>query len=223
MNAGSFFRAGQGFALTLALGLTLAASPALFAAAEAPMPGHEVPKGAAADPHAPAAESHGSSNPLSFDPDLALVTATILVILLVVLGKFAWGPIIEGMETRERGIADNIAAAERQNREARQLLVDYEKQLSTAGQQVRDMLDKAQKDADEKADRIVRAAEEAAAAEKDRAVAAIGAAKEMALRQIAEKSVDTAMSLARRVLHKEINAGSHTQLVNEALAQFPRN
>src|SRR5437870_13521471 len=50
-------------------------------------------------------------NPLAVDPDLAIWTAVVFLLLLLVLGKFAWPQITEALEERERKIADNIAAA----------------------------------------------------------------------------------------------------------------
>ena len=43
--------------------------------------------------------------------------AIILVVIIFLLGKFAWKPIVNALEAREEGIADALAAAENAKRE----------------------------------------------------------------------------------------------------------
>lgn len=165
--------------------------------------------------------AHAPPMPLSYDPDLAIFTAVIFLLLLLVLGKFAWGPIIDALDKRENSLADKLEEADRHQREARALLAEYEKKLAAAGVQVDEMIAKGRREAEAQAQRIVDDASEVARSEKTRAVAAIHAAKEEALRQLAEKSVDTAFGLAGKVLGREIRPADHSALVGEALAQFP--
>ncbi len=59
-------------------------------------------------------------------PDLAVVTVVVFLLLLAVLSKFAWKPIVEALDRRERSIAENIAAAAAQNEAAKELLSQHE-------------------------------------------------------------------------------------------------
>jgi F-type H+-transporting ATPase subunit b len=63
--------------------------------------------------------------------DFQLVGTQILGFLLMVwiLGKFAWGPIVAGLETRRQKIADEFADAERRRQEAEQLKAKFEAEL----------------------------------------------------------------------------------------------
>ena len=49
------------------------------------------------------------------DINVALVvwTTVTFALLIVVLGKFAWGPILQMIDTREKTIADAIESAKR--------------------------------------------------------------------------------------------------------------
>ena len=49
-------------------------------------------------------------SPLSFDLELAICTLLVFFLMLAVLGKFAWKPIVAALEERERNISDNIAS-----------------------------------------------------------------------------------------------------------------
>ena len=182
---------------------------------------HPADGSAEVDPHHGEHEAHGSPDPMSIDPDLALWTAGVFVLLLAVLRKFAWGPIVTALDDRERNMADQLAAAEAAQANATKLLAEYEKKLAVASEQVNVMIEKGRREAELQAQRIVDDATEVARAEKSRAVAAIQAAKEEALRELADKSVDTAFGLAGKVLGREIRPAEHTALVREAISQFP--
>lgn len=161
-----------------------------------------------------------TTSPISWDPDLAVVTAIIFVILMMILGKFAWGPMVEGLDKRESAIAEQIAAARENQDRAAQLLAEHETKLAGAASEVKQMLEQARKDADAQKADILESAQAAAAAEKDRAVREITAAKNEALHEMAQKSVDSAIGLAGKIVKRQLNNDDHSQLVNEALEKF---
>jgi len=173
------------------------------------------------DSHGGGHASHGNSNPLSVDPDLALFTAIIFLLLAIILRKFAWGPIRDAVEAREKRIADQLAEAHRNNEEARRLLAEHETKLATASTEVKDMLDQARKDADTHKASILAEAETAAKAQKDRAVREITAAKNSALEDLAKSSVDQAVGLAGQIMGKKLSKGDHSKLIADAMKQFP--
>ena len=65
--------------------------------------------------------------------DLAIWSFVVFLVLLAILTKFAWGPIVAGLAKREQGIEENIAAAKRANEEAKKVLADYDKQAGRGG------------------------------------------------------------------------------------------
>ena len=160
-------------------------------------------------------------NPLAFDPDLAIFTAIVFVMLLLVLRKFAWGPITEALDKREQGIADYAEQAKQSARQAEQTLVKYQARLDAAADEVREMIAEARRDADSTKQRIVAEAQDAAQKERDRALADIEAAKNKALSELAQKSIDTAVALAGQVVRREIKTADHATLIQEALLKFP--
>jgi F-type H+-transporting ATPase subunit b len=182
------------------------------------------------DGHADAA-SHGddghagghavNTNPLSVDPDLAIVTAIIFVVLMAVLWKFAWGPISEALAQRENAVAENIAEAQRQNDEAKRLLAEHETQLTNAAAEVKQLIEDAKRDAETQKQSILAEAQAAASAEKNRAIREIDSAKNAALQSLAEKSVDTAVGLAGKIVSRQLSSEDHSQLINETLQNFP--
>jgi len=175
----------------------------------------------AAGRHEPTGGGHGAPNPLILGPDLAVVTAVIFVLLLLVLGKFAWGPILEALDRRERGIAENIAAAAAQREEAKHLLNQYESKLSGTSDQIREMLEEARRDAEATKAGIIAEAKTASQAEQQRALREVRNATDAALRQLAETSANLAVDLAGRIVKHELSASDHAGLIRDAVAQLP--
>ena len=171
-------------------------------------------------------DGHGATdatanNPLSLNIDLAIVTAIVFLLLLAILKKFAWGPISVALAKREQDVANNMEEARRQNEEAKQLLGEHQTQLANAAAEVRQLLDDAKRDAESQKQTILAEAQAAASAEKDRAVREIKTAKNAALHNLAEKSVDTAVGLAGKIVGSQLSSSDHSQLINEALENFP--
>jgi F-type H+-transporting ATPase subunit b len=161
------------------------------------------------------------ANILAFEPDLAVVTAIVFLVLLAILWKFAWGPIMDGLKKREDSIAEEIASAERSNEKAQQLLGDYEARLSTAAEEVRSLIEQGRRDAESQKQQILTEAQKAARAERDRALREISVAKNEAMAELAQQSVDAAVDLAGRIVGKQLDTADHSRLIAEALDKFP--
>ena len=164
---------------------------------------------------------HATSSPISVGPDLAIFTGIIFLLLLMVLSKFAWGPISQALQNREEGLLTQFEEAKRSNEEAHRLLAEHQNKLDGAAEEVRSLIDQAKREAETQKDGILSEAQAAAKSEKDRAVREIQAAKNQALKELAEKSVDTAVGLAGRIVRKQLSPDDHAQLIQDALGQLP--
>jgi len=156
------------------------------------------------------------------ETDLALWTAVVFVVLLLVLWKLAWRPIVGGLQKREQRIADEIASAERSNAEARGLLREYEKRLAAAGEDVRQMLDAARRDAEQVGRQIVEKAQADAKAEHRRALEDIDQAAANALKELAQESAALAVDLAGRIVNRQLDPAAHSQLIEQAVTDFSK-
>lgn len=168
-----------------------------------------------------AAASAQLEDPSEYKYDLSIYTFVVFVLLLLILLKFAWGPIVAGLDKREESISGQIDEARRMNEEARAHLKEHEALLAGAAAEVRDLLEQGKRDADQQKQQIIADAQAAAKAEKDRSLAEIRAAKNQALTDLAERSVDTAVSLAGKIVRQKLTPDDHAKLIQEALAEFP--
>ncbi len=187
---------------------------------------HDGPAAEATD-HGAEAGGHGDAhgdadlNPLkSWRYDMAIWTGVVFVLLMLVLGKFAWGPIADGLDKRESRIAGEIQAAEKANADAKAQLEEYERKLAEAGDEVRHLIDQAKRDAEAAGQVIAQKARDEADAEKRRAVEDIELATAGALKDLAEQSADLAVGLAGKIVKERLSADDHSALIDEAVAKF---
>ena len=154
--------------------------------------------------------------------DLAIWTAVVFLVLLLVLRKYAWGPIAQGLQKREQGIADQVAQAEENNRKARELLAQYEQMLANSEEEVRKMIEQGRREAEQAGHQIVDKAKDDAKAEHQRALREIEAATAGALKELSERGATLAVQLAGRIVGAELKPADHAQLIAKAVADFPK-
>jgi F-type H+-transporting ATPase subunit b len=165
-------------------------------------------------------ETAGPINPLEWKSDLALWTAVVFLGLLAILWRFAWKPIVEGLDKRERNVADQIAQAESANQKAKDILADYERKLAAAGDQVRAILDQGRRQAEQAGHELIDKAKEEAKAEYQRAVKQIDAATSAAIKELAGQSATLAVELAGKIVQSKLTASDHARLIEQAVAGF---
>lgn len=169
-------------------------------------------------------DEEGTLNPLdSLKRDLAFWSVIIFGGLVLIVGGFGFKPIVKALDDREKHVADNIAGAERANQEAKELLKQYQAKLSEAEGEVKAIVENGKQEAARAGDAIVAKAREAAEAERIRATKEIEAATDGALQELATKSADLAVSLAGKILKKELNPQEHAGLIQNAVSDFSKN
>jgi F-type H+-transporting ATPase subunit b len=152
--------------------------------------------------------------------DLAVWSFAVFLALLGLLTKFAWKPIMAGLEKREQGIADMIASTQAANADAKRMLASYERRLAEAADEVRGMLEEARRDADVTRQTIVAEARKAAEDEKVRARHEIGLAKDEALAAIADRAGDLAVEVAGKFLREKLGRDDQARLVRDSVASL---
>jgi len=144
-------------------------------------------------------------NPLVL-PELGLViwSTIAFLVLLLVLTKFAWKPIMAAVKERETGIEEALAKAEKMKAEMAQLQNENEALLAKAREERATLI----KEAKETADKMVAAAQEKAKAEYDRIVAdaqaAIHQQKNQALTEVKNQVGSMVIEVAEKVLRKQL-------------------
>ncbi|MFZ5832377.1 MAG: F0F1 ATP synthase subunit B [Planctomycetota bacterium] len=210
--------------VVLALAVSCVCAARVAAAAENGVEHGAPPAAHAGDEAGHGDAGHGASlNPLeTFQADLAIWTAVVFLILLLVLGKYAWRPILQGLEKRERGIADQIAQAETANSQAKDLLAQYQRQLDNARDEVRSMIEQARRDSDAAGQQILEKARQEAQNEHQRALRQIDTATAAAIKSLSDQAATLAVDLAGKIVGSKLNPQDHAKLIEQTISDFAR-
>jgi F-type H+-transporting ATPase subunit b len=175
-----------------------------------------------ADAHAaPAHGAAGDPNILEAQPSLAIWTVVVFVGLLLVLSRFAWKPLLEALHQREVHLEHVLHDTERARNEAEGLLGEHRKLMAEAQEKVRAMLEEARREAQGAADEILKKAQVEAETARQRAERDIATARDQALVELWSKSAELAVSVAGRVLARDLGPDDHRRLIATAVAELP--
>ena len=141
-------------------------------------------------------------------PGFGLVFWTMItfLILLLILRKFAWKPILDSVSQREEGIKDALASAEEAKKEMQNLQANNEKLLKDARSEREAMM----KDAREIKDKMIadakNEAKDVAAKLIQNAQASIEQEKQAALSELKHQVAELSIGIAETVVKKELSA-----------------
>ena len=139
------------------------------------------------------------------------------LLLLVVLKRVAWGPIIDALEARENEIKEALSSAEKARKEAEQVSSDYEDSIRKAQVEAQQIIADAkttgekikvdlETTANEKADEIIK-----------KAKVQIDAERVKVISEIKTMAVEISLSAAAKVIEKNLDSDDNRKLVEEAL------
>lgn len=192
---------------------------------------HGKTEGSATVDHKEGTDSHGQTGdhgsgengpPMSFTTDLALWSAIVFVLFLFVLKKFAWLPMIEGLDKREAGIRQAISDAGEDRRKSQALLAEYEQKLKNAERTVQEMVAEARRDAERTGQDLMANAKREVEAIRDRAKDDIRQAKDTALAEVFTQMNSQVLLATEHVLGRVLQDGDQDRLVGQALEAIGR-
>lgn len=211
-------------ALVLWLSVLLPASLSGVARA-ADAPGH----GDKAAPHGEKAPApgddhggHGKAQEGVFGQalDLAIWTVVVFVILLIVLGKYAWGPMMEGLKRREESIRAAIEEAQKAKEEAARMRQEMNAEIARSRDEQRKMVEEARRDAERLKEEMKAEAQAQITAERERLRKEISTATDQALQQLWSQTAKLATEVSAKAIRKNLSEEDHRRLVDEALREL---
>jgi len=159
-------------------------------------------------------------NPLvQTDPGLFIWTIVTFLVLLTLLGKFAWKPLLEALETRQNSIRKSLDEAQQAKVELERLIVESGHIIQRARVDAEAIVTQSRTDGDglreeirakarTEADHIVKNAERQIQLETSRA-----------LEQIRREAVDLSVMIASKIIQRNLSREDNERLIDEALRQ----
>lgn len=148
-----------------------------------------------------------------------LVTLFFFLVLLVLLKKFAWGPLMDMMEKRENYVANEIEEAERSRAEAEKSAASAAEQLNQVRQEAQKIIEDAKVAGVKQEQDIIESARLEAERIKKQAQADIQNEKEQAIQALQAQVASLSVLVASKVIEKEINAQDQEKFINEYIKE----
>ena len=169
--------------------------------------------------YAAEAAAEAALSPFAGDVGNAIWTLVIFLIVVVVLGKFAWGPVLGLLKEREDFIRKSLHDAKRDRDEAEARLKEYTVQTQNARAEAASLVEEARRDSERlreelrskakaEADTILKNAERQIQLETGRALA-----------QIRTEAVDLSVMIASKLIGRNLTKSDNERLIEDALKQ----
>lgn len=144
-----------------------------------------------------------------------LTTAVGFVFFVMILGKFAWGPILNVLDERRSKVEDDYASAEKNLADAEQLKGDFESKLADIKAIEREKVQEAVKRGEELADSIVTKARTNADDTKSKAAQDIELEAHKAQIELRDSVVAMAIGAAEKVVGERLDNDLHRKLISD--------
>jgi len=150
----------------------------------------------------------------------ALWAVGLFLVLLLILRRLAWKPVLRAIQEREQSIADTVADARRRQAESEQLLSEYRARLDTAQHDAAQIVARSAKEAEATREQVLTEAKAAAVAVTADATRQIEQAKRESLAEIYRTTAELATDVAGRIVKREIQPADHERLVRESIEKL---
>ena len=163
------------------------------------------------------------NNPLvQLDPGLFVWTILTFLLLLTVLTKFAWKPLLKMLKDREELIRSSLEDAEKAQTELAKLNAEGEKIINKARAEAQEILSQGKSSAAKMKEETLNDAKEKAKAIAKDAEKQIQVEKEKAIAEIKSEVVNISLSVAEKLIKKNISAEDNKALIDESLSHIKK-
>ena len=161
------------------------------------------------------------NNPLiQPDPGLFIWTIVTFLVLLALLGKFAWRPLLQALESRQERIRKSLEDAERARQELERLQQESAKMMQQARIEAESIVTQTRADAERLREELKQKAKDEADNILRNAQQQIQLQTRQAIQQIRHEVADIAVLLTSKLLERNIAKEDNKRLIDDTLKQI---
>jgi F-type H+-transporting ATPase subunit b len=160
---------------------------------------------------------------LSLEPGMLIWTFITFALLLWILKKIVWKPLLNALEGREHRIASDLDRAEDARKDAERILAEHRSLMENSEREARKLIDEAKATAEALKQGIVDGANEQARQMIAQARTEIQREKDTAITQLRSEVADLAVRAAGKILGEELDTARHKKMVDDFIGNLPSN
>jgi F-type H+-transporting ATPase subunit b len=173
----------------------------------------------AAEDHGAAAGGHAGETPVI--PQFIWALVSFIIVLFILLKKL-FPPIIAAMDRRADEIRNALHAAEKARADAQEMIRQHHADMESARREATAIIEEGKADAQRVKESIMASAKKEAEEVAGRALRDIDRAKRQALDELKQKSVDLSIAIAKDLIGRELDANAHQDLIQQRIQSFTR-
>lgn len=166
---------------------------------------------------------HEKPSLLSVNPGLIIWQIIIFVLLLLLLKKLAWKPLLSALHSREQGISDALDQAEKLNKEAQDLIQQNKQNLADANAQSMKIINESKEMANKMRDDILAKSQEESRKLIEQAKLEIQQERQSAMSELRNEVSDLAVKAAEKIIKDNLDEAKQKKIVNDFISQIPNN
>ncbi len=161
----------------------------------------------------------GLQNVLHIEPGSIIWTIVTFLVIVWLIGKFGWKPILTGLKSREDTIRKDLETAKAEREKASHLLAEYQATITGAKKEAAEIIQKAQESSAAMIEEARSKSREEAQRERDRAQAEIARATDASKTELRKYVTDLTARAASKLLGRTINPGEHEKIILDAIRE----
>jgi F-type H+-transporting ATPase subunit b len=154
------------------------------------------------------------------DPGLYIWTIATFLVLVALLAKFAWRPLLEALDRRQESIRKSLDDAQKARQELERLGVESQRILAAARADAEQILSSTRSDANRFREELKQKAQAEAAGIVKNAERQIELETARALQQIRTEAVDLSVAIASKLLERNLSKADNERLIEETFKQI---
>jgi len=169
------------------------------------------------------ASEGGNGGLLDVNPGLMIWTVITFVLLLLILKKVAWKPILTALDKRESDIREALAQAEKAKDDAKQILEQNQANLAKAEEESKKIIDQSRTYAESLKEQLIKDSKEQAKKIVDDASLEIQRKKDTAFEELKGQIAEIAVSAAEKIIRESLDAQKSKKVIDKYLNDVTKN
>jgi F-type H+-transporting ATPase subunit b len=167
--------------------------------------------------------SEGGGSLIDVNPGLIIWTVITFILLLLILKKFAWKPILTALDQREAAIKESLEKAEKAKEEAQKILQENQASLLKAEEESQKIIEQSRLYAEKIKEQMIKDSKQQAQKIIEDASAEIKRKKDEAFDELKSQVAEIAVQAAEKILTENLDKDSNKKLIDRYINEIERN
>jgi len=169
------------------------------------------------------ASEGGNGGLLDVNPGLMIWTVITFILLLLILKKVAWKPILTALDKRESDIREALAQAEKAKDDAKQILEQNQANLAKAEEESKKIINQSRTYAETLKEQLIKDSKEQAKKIVDDASLEIQRKQDIAFEELKGQIAEIAVSAAEKIIRESLDAQKSKHVIDKYLNDVTKN